>query len=264
MEKDDDHHQTSPSEFALAVTRIAVAQICQSVGFRAAQCSALEALTDVAARHLRAAAESAAASANSSGRTQSNLYDVVYSLEALASVQGFSGASNVNQTLLASSALTDLAKFVKYTDEIPFAKPILRRSPPQKSVASQPNSASIVGFSHIPRWLPPIPDMGTKETEEEEEMGLGNGIGIGLSGKVDGYCLGGKKMRTELPGKRARVRFKIGRGGGSEEVVGGEVDLRSGVCRGGKGFHFHSKIKKTTGIVGCSSSNPTNVEEDGP
>ncbi|XP_057511687.1 transcription initiation factor TFIID subunit 8 [Actinidia eriantha] len=159
MEKDDDHHQTSPSEFALAVTRIAVAQICQSVGFREAQRSALEALTDVAARHLRAAAKSAAASANSSGRTQSNLYDVVCSLEALASVQGFSGASNVDQTLLASSTLTDLAKFVKHTDEIPFAKPILRRSPPQKSVASQPNSASIVGFSHIPRWLPPIPDM---------------------------------------------------------------------------------------------------------
>ncbi|KAA8537138.1 hypothetical protein F0562_029636 [Nyssa sinensis] len=116
--------ELDPPDFLFAITRIAVAQICQSVGFKASQNSALETLTDIAAGYLQALAKSAAASATSSGRTQSNLFDIVFALEDLYSAQGFRGASNVNQPLLASSTLVDIMKFVKYTDEIPFAKRI--------------------------------------------------------------------------------------------------------------------------------------------
>lgn len=146
--------ETDPSKFAFAVTRIATAQICQSVGFTSAQRSALNTLTDVAARYLRALAESAAASAASSGRTQSNLCDVVRALEDLGSVQGFRGAWDVTrtQTLLASPTLVDLAKFVECVDEIPFAKPVPCCPPPEKRVITS-WAADHGRYFDLPKWV---------------------------------------------------------------------------------------------------------------
>lgn len=77
-----------------------------------------------------------------------------------------------------------------------------------------------------------------KATEEVERSGFG--FGIELCGKVDGGCLVGEKMKAGLLEKRDRVRFKMGFGVGRGRVKGevGEgivgVDLRNGVCRGGK------------------------------
>ncbi|KAE9465102.1 hypothetical protein C3L33_03002, partial [Rhododendron williamsianum] len=190
--------ETDPSTFAFAVTRIASAQICQSVGFTSARRSALDTLTDVAARYLRALARSAASA--SSGRTQSNLLDVVRALEDLASVHGFRGAWDPSRRPLASATLTDLSSFVERTDEIPFAKPLPRPPSPERAVFT----AKWTGVLHVPRWLPAFPEMGEREiggekrVKEEERSGV-----VGSCGKVD------EKMKIGLLEKRGRVRFKM-------------------------------------------------------
>ncbi|KAL6992030.1 hypothetical protein U1Q18_010141 [Sarracenia purpurea var. burkii] len=254
-ERDDD--EMGPAQFAAAIARIAVAQICKSAGFSSIQRAALETLTDVAARYLRILAVAAASYAISSGRTQSNLYDVVRALEDLASVQGFRGASNLNHSVLASSTLTDLAKFVKYSDEIPFAKPIRLRRCPEQTIPLPGNDQKLtrsVGFLHIPRWLPPIPEMGASEMGGKVTQGEDKScIGLDSCGEVGGRCLVGEKMK-ELPEKRPRVRFKMGFGLGcglGRKLDGIEVrkeglgvDLRTGICRGGKRVSCQSRTEE--------------------
>ncbi|KAK6130836.1 hypothetical protein DH2020_035418 [Rehmannia glutinosa] len=168
------------SEFSFTLTRVAVAQICQSMGFSGAQNSALEALTDVATRYLQAIAKLAAASANSDGRTQSNLPDIIVALEDLASVQGFPGFSSTRSVSLYSSpVIKNLMKFVNYTDEIPFARPL----PPRKKnfqgakgkllkyKGDWDNSRRYYldgdGWRHVPRWLPAVPVVERKENGAE-------------------------------------------------------------------------------------------------
>ncbi|KAL0292566.1 UNVERIFIED_CONTAM: Transcription initiation factor TFIID subunit [Sesamum calycinum] len=120
----------SESEFSFTIARVAVAQICQSVGFKGAQNSALEALTDITTRYLEAIAKLGAASCNSNRRTQSNLPDFIVALEDLASIQGFPGSSDIrSHSLWTSAVIKDLMKLVKYRDEIPFAQPL----PPKRS-----------------------------------------------------------------------------------------------------------------------------------
>ncbi|XP_052200911.1 transcription initiation factor TFIID subunit 8 [Diospyros lotus] len=262
-EEEEAEADASQPEFASAITRVAVAQICQSVGFKATQSSALRTLTDVAGRYLRALGEYATASAASSGRTQSNLFDIALAIEHLSSVQGFPGASVVNRPLVASSTLSDLAEFVKYTDEIPFAKPIPRCRPPVNAPRGPPDPANSRPLPpHIPSWLPPIPDIGTDETaiiNSKENLELETSITT-VTGKVD------ETKRWELPEKRGRVRFRMGLGAGSERFG---VGTRSGVCRGGKSVspcqtsissstttttidaegRDHSNKKKSTAIV---------------
>ncbi|KAF7149302.1 hypothetical protein RHSIM_Rhsim03G0155300 [Rhododendron simsii] len=195
--------ETDTSTFAFAVTRIASAQICQSVGFTSARRSALDTLTNVAARYLRALARSAAAASSSSGRTQSNLLDVVRALEDLASVHGFSGAWDPSRRPLASATLADLSSFVERTDEIPFAKPLPRPPSPERAVFT----AKWTGVLHVPRWLPAFPEMGEREIGGEERVKEEERSGVVVSfGKVDGGFLGDEKMKMGLLEKRGRVR----------------------------------------------------------
>ncbi|KAH7839296.1 hypothetical protein Vadar_002353 [Vaccinium darrowii] len=246
--------ETDLSKFAFTVTRITMAQICQSVGFMSTQRSTLNTLTDIAARYLRALAESAAAYAASFGGTQSNLCDVVHALENLGSVQGFCSAWDVRRTrtLLASPTLVDLSKFVECVDEIPFAKPVPRCPPLEKRVITS-QAANPTGVSHIPKWLPAFPRREISNVKETQEVERSE-IGIELCGKVDGGCLVSKRMRVGLLlEKRDRVRFKMGFGVGRGKVKGGGevgegivgVDLRNGVCRGGRreeGKGCHAKV----------------------
>lgn len=79
---------------------------------------------------------------------------------------------------------------------------------------------------------------GEERVKEEERSGV-----VGSCGKVD------EKMNMGLLEKRGRVRFKMGLGVGrarGKVEGGGEVgdglvgvDLRSGVCRGGKRVSCH-------------------------
>ncbi|KAL0396600.1 UNVERIFIED_CONTAM: Transcription initiation factor TFIID subunit [Sesamum calycinum] len=125
-------------EFAQAIARIAVAQVCESLGFQSFQQSALDTLADVGVRYIRELGKTACAFANLANRSQCNVFDVIQGLEDLGSVQGFSGASDVNHSLSGSG-----------------------ENPPDE---------------HIPSWLPKFPDPETyvdlssgneKDTETE-------------------------------------------------------------------------------------------------
>ncbi|XAR56161.1 hypothetical protein NMG60_11036518 [Bertholletia excelsa] len=244
MEEKEKEKETCPDEFALAITRIAVAQICRWVGLRGAQQSALEGLTDVSAKYLRALGQFAVASTMSCARTEANLFDIIRALEDVNAVQGFPGASDVNRPLLASQTLVDLAKFVECCPEIPFAKPIPRCLSPSKeseSVCSINATISKKFLRHIPGWLPAIPDNTVREINGKEapkEKGE-NSSDNSNSSSSSSIRIGGCVMvGTELPEKRSKVKFKMV-GAGKKEATKCKseefgVDSRNGVCRGGK------------------------------
>lgn len=229
------------SEFSFTLARVAAAQICQSTGFNGAQSPALEALTDIATRHLKAIAKLSADSANSNGRTQSNLADIIVALEDLASVQGFPGSSNVrSRSLCTSAVIKDLMKFVKYTDEIPFAQPL----PPRRSFFQGGKGCFLkqgdnrgwncnggnLNLKHVPRWLPVVPVVEGKEKSEGREGEVKWGC-LELDGKEERGeknwgCAERKTVKRELnnemerSGKRGKVRFKIGVELGNPGMIG--------------------------------------------
>lgn len=217
------------SDFHVAVTKIAVAQICHSVGYRGTQTTALETLTDVTIRFLQSIGSSAVTVANSTGRTQSNLHDVIVALQNMYHDVGFIGNSNVTKRVTDSSILRDTMKFVYRNREIPFAKPLPRRC---STVTSYPPWFS-GECGHIPPWLPDFPKIEeaivTDSKIERSIDSIKSNAGIKIS---------------ELPEKRKKVRFTIiGRGGGGgglrNEIENGYgVDLRARVCKGGKRISF--------------------------
>ncbi|XP_042520661.1 transcription initiation factor TFIID subunit 8 [Macadamia integrifolia] len=245
MSRNDERETRAPSLFKGAISKIAVAQICQYVGFTGSQHSALEALSDIATRYMEALAKSASSKANSCCRTECNLYDVIHGIEVMNSVQGFPGASEINKSLLDSAIIKDIMSFVSWVDEIPFAKPIPRSNKGKRSRVSQCLSEPKEGydqnrgFSHIPSWLPALPDPSTyKNSEagvrrEEKNDWETNGVV-----DVDGYgCEKGNDLEEEkrvLPIERAKVRFKM------------ELGLRNGICRG------NNKVKGLQGKDGAS------------
>lgn len=147
-------------EFGRAVSKIAVAQICESVGFESFQISALEALSDVAVRYLRDLGRTSAFYANLAGRTESNVFDVVRGLEDLGSSQGFSGASDVSHCIAESGTVRELVEYVDSAEEVPFAQtvpqfPVIRE---RKMVPSFLQMGETPSGKHIPDWLPAFPD----------------------------------------------------------------------------------------------------------
>ncbi|PWA86351.1 bromodomain associated domain, Histone-fold protein [Artemisia annua] len=118
------------STFHVSIATTAVAQICHSVGYKATQTTALQTLTNVTVRYLTSLATSAASSAVSTGRTECNLYDVIRALDDVHDdVIGFKGNSDVTRRLSSlkdSEMLKDVMRFVHWSREIPFAKPLPR------------------------------------------------------------------------------------------------------------------------------------------
>ncbi|CAI9274359.1 unnamed protein product [Lactuca saligna] len=244
------------SDFNTAVMRIAVAQMCQSVGYQGAQISALKTLTDVAVRYLRALARYSTTSANSTGRTQCNLFDIVRALEELHSNIGFHGNSEPKRRLnilTNSSILRDTMKFVYRSREIPFANPLPRRSP---TLPSNPPcfSNQNTKWNHVPSWLPDFPKI--SDAGEKPIFTASN----------EGETAWEKKMRTtesnkqisKLPEKRKKISFKIGGGKNEFEMAYG-VDLKSGVCKGGK--RISCQIYDDDRFSDASSSSKKKLEE---
>ncbi|KAF5800742.1 putative transcription factor Hap3/NF-YB family [Helianthus annuus] len=228
------HTDSEPSDLKLhtAAVKIAVAQICKSVGYKAAQTSALETLTAVTVNYLMSLAKSAATFASSTGRTECNLYDVIRALEDLHADIGFTGNSDLKKRLCLlsdSSILRDMMKFVYLSREIPFAKPLPRRR--YTVPANSPYfGAESVKWKHIPRWLPEFPKV---------VDGGGTTVAPAASGDETG-CE--KKFVTKefdrkvdkLPEKRKKVSFRIGCGGRRVIKMKSGGDLRSGMCKRGK------------------------------
>ncbi|TQE03436.1 hypothetical protein C1H46_010916 [Malus baccata] len=251
----------TPPELHFAIARIAVSQISQSVGYKSTKHSALETLTHIAVKYIGAVASASASYAAMAKRTNTNVFDFANALHDLQSVQGFRGASALHENgfcVLGSSVLGDLAGFVRWNRETPFAGPIPRveklgAEKRGNEVPIPPELDSRRGL-HVPRWLPAFPDMGKavgkrRNGEELWENVVASNGGSGVGGGGEGESGNGKGNCRESVGKskRGRVRFRVG--GGEEEsgVVGGMgVDLRSGVCRGGKRVSWsNSKIGYT-------------------
>ncbi|KAK3188858.1 hypothetical protein Dsin_028419 [Dipteronia sinensis] len=169
----EDEEEETPTEFSFKLTRVAVSQICRSMGFMAAQRSALETLTLITSKYLEEVAKLASSYSHESNRTQSNIFDLINALNDMSSpIQGFVGAATVHDScLLSCGVLKEISGFVKCTDEIPFAKPIPRNYAATLSMSrlkrtvSKPNSMGLK--SHIPRWLPAFPDAGTYKERKE-------------------------------------------------------------------------------------------------
>nr|XP_043607604.1 transcription initiation factor TFIID subunit 8-like [Erigeron canadensis] len=217
------------SDFHTAVSKIAVTQICKSVGYAAAQTTALQTLTNIAVSYLQSIAKSAVISAVSTGRTQCNLYDVIRGLEDLHYDVGFTGNGNINKRLYPladSSMLLDIRKFVYRNREIPFAKPLPR--------GCDVDSQCLFGDSekvlkHVPRWLPDFPVISEKEEKTVVAVVVAGGSDLENEGK---------KAASELAAKRERISFKIVRRSGSKTK--NEIKLEFGVCKGGKRISCHN------------------------
>lgn len=150
-------------EFGREVAKVAVAQICESVGFDSLKESALEALTDIMVRYAQDLGMTASFYANLANRTECNVFDVVQGLEDLGSSTGFSGASEGAGCLTDSGIVREIIDFVSSVEEIPFAQPVphfpLMRN--QVRTPSFLQIGEIPSSNHIPSWLPAFPDRHT-------------------------------------------------------------------------------------------------------
>ncbi|KAK7295471.1 hypothetical protein RJT34_18380 [Clitoria ternatea] len=147
-------------DFAQAIVKIAVAQVCESEGFQALQQSAWETLSDIAARYILNIGKSAHLHANSAGRTECNAYDVIQGLEDMGSVQGFAGASDVDHCLEGSGVIREIVHYVNEAEPIMFAHPIPRFPVVKERVltSSFMQRGEEPPGEHIPAWLPVFPD----------------------------------------------------------------------------------------------------------
>ncbi|PRQ53355.1 putative bromodomain associated domain, transcription factor TFIID, subunit 8 [Rosa chinensis] len=147
-------------EFARAISKIAVAQVCEIVGFQTFQLSALETLSDVAVQYIRNVGKTAHLYANLSGRTDCNVFDIIQGLEDLSMAQGFAGASDINHCLASSGTVKEISQYVTETEHVPFAYstpqfPVIKD---RKLTLSFWQSGEETPGEHIPTWLPAFPE----------------------------------------------------------------------------------------------------------
>lgn len=147
-------------EFGRAVSKIAVAQICENVGFESFNESALDALADIAVRYLRDLGKSASFHANLAGRTESNVFDIIQGMEDLGASTGYVGASEDNGCSTDSGTVRGIVEYVESAEEIPFAQPV-PKFPVIKKPSATPSFVQMGEtpvFKHVPAWLPAFPD----------------------------------------------------------------------------------------------------------
>ncbi|KAL0316212.1 UNVERIFIED_CONTAM: Transcription initiation factor TFIID subunit [Sesamum radiatum] len=93
--------RSGPGDFGRAISRIAVAQVCESIGFGGFNECALDSLADVAIRYI-----------------------CDLGLEDIGMSQGFSGASEIHTDCVVSSgAIKEIKEYVEMAEEIPFSQP---------------------------------------------------------------------------------------------------------------------------------------------
>lgn len=171
------------NDFAYALTRMAVAQICESVEitsyqeshtregvrFSSFQESALETLTDVMIQYIQNIGKTAQFYANMAGRVEGNALDIVQALEDLGSGLGFDGAHDVEHCLADSGVVKDIVRYIGEAEEIPFVYSLphfpfnrgKRPAPSFSEIGTEPPD------EHIPVWLPAFPE--TKMSNGSEE-----------------------------------------------------------------------------------------------
>lgn len=150
-------------EFPQSIARIAVAQVCESVGFQGFQQSALDTFSDVACKYIREIGKTSNFYANLAGRTECNVFDIVQGLEDLSLSQGFLGASDRDHCLSGSGIIKEISQFVNLSEEIGFAYsvpsfPVIKE---RKLTPSFLQAGETPPTDIIPPWLPKFPDSKT-------------------------------------------------------------------------------------------------------
>lgn len=160
-EQNDSIIRSGAGDYGRAISRIAVAQICESIGFEGFNESALDSLADIAIRYLCDLGKTSKFYANLAGRTECNVFDIVQGLEDLGMPQGFSGASEIHTDCIVSSgAITEIKEYLETAEEMPFAQPVpqfpvIRE---RRMIPSFLQMGETPSFKHIPAWLPAFPD----------------------------------------------------------------------------------------------------------
>ncbi|XP_021761145.1 uncharacterized protein LOC110725976 [Chenopodium quinoa] len=233
----------TPSEFHHTIAKLAVAQILRSTGFKHSKSSALNTLARITTLFLQSLATHAANhAAFSCNRTQCNIFDLIHAIEHLSLSFGFPGASGINQPLLGSKTLNHLRYFIDAIDE----NPPFRRRIPRRGISSDSSVffSGNVDFSkgkcrgpEIPRWLPEFPVV---ESVDDGGVNSGNKEVLWEDRRFEFRPLMAAKVGKSnkefvLQGRRERVKFRLG-GKRRNVKVGGldDLELRNGVCRGGK------------------------------
>ncbi|KAF8090176.1 hypothetical protein N665_0483s0015 [Sinapis alba] len=174
------------NDFAYALARMAVAQICESVEissyqesharegarFSSFQENALETLTEVVIQYIQSVGKTTQFYANMAGRVEGNAMDIVQALEDLGSGLGFNGAPDVDRCLADSGVVKDIVRYTGEAEEVPFVYS-LPRFPFNKGKRPAPSFAEVgaeLPDEHIPVWLPAFPQ--TKMCSELEETGV--------------------------------------------------------------------------------------------
>lgn len=179
------------NDFAYAIARMAVAQICESVEvnvyqesqtregvrFSFFQESALETLTDAAVQYIQSIGKTAHLYANIAGRVEGNSLDIVQALEDLGSGLGFAGISDTERCLAESGVVKDIIRYAGEAEEMPFVYslppfPINKEKRPAPSfseVGAEPPD------EHIPVWLPAFPETKLCNRSEENNVGTTEG-----------------------------------------------------------------------------------------
>ncbi|ESQ49894.1 hypothetical protein EUTSA_v10020925mg [Eutrema salsugineum] len=204
------------NDFAYAIAKMAVAQICESaevnvyqesqtregVRFSSFQESALETLTDVAIRYIQSIGMSAHLYANIAGRREGNSLDIVQTLEDLGSGLGFAGVSDTGRCLADSGVVKDIIRYTGEAEEMPFVYS-LPRFPINKEKRPSPSFSEVGAESpdeHIPVWLPAFPE--TKLCNRSEETIVGTVEG-GPPSKENGPSL--SSLQHSFNGGRLEV-----------------------------------------------------------
>ncbi|WZY74936.1 transcription initiation factor TFIID subunit 8-like [Brassica napus] len=171
------------NDFAYALARMAVAQICEGVEITSYQESharegarfssfhetALETLTEVVIQYIQSVGKTTQFYANMAGRVEGNAMDIVQALEDLGSGLGFSGAPDVERCLAESGVVKDIIRYTAEAEEVPFVYS-LPRFPFNRGKRPAPSFAEVgaeLPDEHIPVWLPAFPQ--TKVSNELEE-----------------------------------------------------------------------------------------------
>ncbi|OMO73633.1 hypothetical protein COLO4_26967 [Corchorus olitorius] len=152
--------RSKADDFGREVSKIAVAQVCESVGYHGCKESALEALADIAVRYLCDLAKNASFHSNLAGRTECNLFDITQALEEMGVSFGFPGASETGTCLIGSGILKEIIQFVDSHEEVPYDQPVpqfpIVRN--RKPIPSFEHMNETPPAKHIPTWLPAFPD----------------------------------------------------------------------------------------------------------
>nr|GEW41865.1 transcription initiation factor TFIID subunit 8-like [Tanacetum cinerariifolium] len=196
------------STFHVSIATAAVAQICHSIGFKSTQTTALQTLTNITVRYLTSLASSAATSAASTGRTECNLYDVIRGMEDVHADVGFNGNSVVTRRLSSlsdSEMLKDMMRFVHWSREVPFAKPL--RTVTSSSSSSYPMEEK----NAVPRGKEMVTSLNGESNGNEN---IRKRVFIAVNeGKSEGEAVPrGKRLVTSLYGEsngNENVRKKV-------------------------------------------------------